>query len=130
MKENKNYIRSNNYRTEFFKKNKGPYRCVYCNKKLTKKQMEIDHLIPVSKSAHSMILRVSLKIFGIKNINDTKNLVPSCRRCNRRKGAKIGLWTIRGFLGRFKLYWILLYMFLICTLFYIFGSSLSMFVKI
>ena len=37
---------------------------------------------------------------GISDINDVKNLVPSCEKCNSKKGSKMGLWLIRGDIGK------------------------------
>jgi hypothetical protein len=69
--------------------------------------MVIDHLIPVAKAKVSSYARFCLKLHGITNVNDVRNLVPSCDRCNRKKGAKMGLWVVRGRLGKYKLYWII-----------------------
>ena len=40
--------------------------------------------------------RISAKLLVPKGVNDISNLAPACRRCNRRKGSKGGLWIIRG----------------------------------
>ena len=46
-----------------------------------------------------------LKSNGCDNVNDVKNLVASCSRCNRKKSNLMGLWYIRGKLGACKWYW-------------------------
>lgn len=102
-----NFSRSNNYRDKFFKTHEGPYRCIYCHKKIRKDQIEVDHLIPISKAKNSLLARNLLYISGISDVNDPKNLVASCRRCNRKKGSKMGVWIIRGYLGRYRAYWII-----------------------
>ncbi len=101
------WTRSNHYRETFMRNNPLPLRCRYCNKKLKKpKDVEVDHLIPVSKAKNSNFIRWRLKVRGIDNINSQKNLVASCKKCNRRKADKMGLWYIRGVLGKYKLYWV------------------------
>lgn len=101
----KRWARSDNYRNEFFEHNHGPYRCAYCGKKLKSKDMEIDHLIPVSKAKTSKYAQTLLKINFINNVNNYRNLVPACRRCNRAKSDKMGGWVILGMLGRHKGFW-------------------------
>lgn len=49
-----------------------------------------------------------MKIKGIHNINDVKNLISSCSKCNSRKSDKMGLWIIKGEIGRHFGYWIFL----------------------
>lgn len=97
--------RNSTYRQAFIQNYSGPMRCRYCNRKITKKNMEVDHLIPVAKAKKGGFARQMLKEKGITNVNDVRNLVPSCRRCNRRKGSKMGLWYIRGALGKYPVYW-------------------------
>lgn len=46
-----------------------------------------------------------LRLNGINDINDTRNLVPACRKCNSRKGANTGIWIIRGLIGRHFGFW-------------------------
>lgn len=73
----KKSYRSDNYRAEYFRKNPGLFGkihfCYYCGKPLTKKYVEVDHILPVSKS----------------RVNSTFNLAASCRKCNRSKSDKI-----------------------------------------
>lgn len=97
--------RSSNYRKNFFKMRKGIfgsniYLCSYCGKFLTKKQVRVDHIIPVYKASHNKFYRKLLKIRNIKNVNDVRNLTPSCEKCNSKKGADGGWWIIRGWFGR------------------------------
>lgn len=104
----KNYQRGSNYRNTFFSKNKAfRYRCAYCGKRLKQEDVEVDHLIPVSAAQNSLFIRILLNICGITNINEEKNLVSACRKCNRKKSDKIGLWVIRGAIGRYRIIWIL-----------------------
>ena len=106
------YTRSDNYRQEFLASNCGELRCRYCHKKLsgTKKsnKLEVDHLIPIAAARRSAVARMLLKHIGCDTVNDMSNLVPACRRCNRRKSSKMGIWYIRGVLGKFETYWICL----------------------
>ena len=101
------YERSSNYREVFFKTHKGPYRCVYCGRRLKSADLEVDHLIPVAKAKTSMAARTYLHLSGASSVNDAKNLVASCKKCNRKKSDKIGLWVPRGILGRFNIVWII-----------------------
>lgn len=103
----KKWERSSDYRSDFFKRNKGPFRCRYCNKKLKKNEVVVDHLIPVAKVKKSQFARDLLYIRGISTVNDYRNLVPACAKCNRKKSDQMGFWVIQGMLGRFKIYWIL-----------------------
>lgn len=109
----KRWSRSNDYRKEFFKYNPPPYRCRYCHKKLAVSQVVVDHLIPIAKVKKSGTARNLLYLQGVKDVNDIRNLVPSCYTCNKRKGANMGLWFIRGVLGKYKLYWFLLKVFIV-----------------
>ena len=104
------WSRSSNYRDIFFKHHKPPYRCRYCNRKLTVSQMVIDHIVPISQVKKSARARRFLTLRGIQNINDPKNLAPSCSQCNSRKSDKMSLWIIRGVLGEYKLFWALSYL--------------------
>lgn len=101
----KRYERGSTYRKDFFENNRGPYHCAYCGRRLKSDNLEVDHLIPVSKAKTSVGVRTWLHLCGIKNVNDVRNLVSSCPRCNRKKSDKIGLWAIRGAIGRHKIVW-------------------------
>lgn len=106
-RRNKNYERSTNYRSKFFsnEKKKKKYHCAYCGRKLKEEDVEVDHLVPVIKAKNNWLVRFSLRLNGIKNINDPKNLVAACQKCNRKKSSKMGLWVIRGAIGRYKMFW-------------------------
>lgn len=106
----KEWTRSSNYRYTFFRFNKPPYRCRYCNKRLPKGKVEVDHLIPVGMAKKYRFARLLLRIRGIRNVNDSRNLVPSCHRCNERKRDRLAGWYIKGRLGKYKLYWIIKYL--------------------
>lgn len=49
------------------------WKCAYCGKKLTKKTLTKDHVIPISKGGSDWL----------------RNVVPCCRPCNERKQAKV-----------------------------------------
>lgn len=102
------YTRDTSYRRTFFSKNKpvmGRYRCAYCGRKIPAKKITVDHLIPVHAAEHSLWARRRLRRMGCRSVNDAKNLVPACRKCNQRKGGKTGIWIIRGKLGQKAWYW-------------------------
>lgn len=111
------YERDNKYRKTFFENNRGPYHCAYCGKKLKASQLEVDHLIPVAKAKTSLGVRTWLQICGIRNVNDPKNLVASCEKCNKKKSDNMGVWVIKGAIGRHKAFWIIRNLLLIATIF-------------
>ena len=100
-----NYARSSDYRKVFLQNTTPPYRCRYCNRKLKTEYLEVDHLIPVGKVKSNPTARRRLRRLGADNVNDIKNLVPSCHRCNKRKGSDMGIWYIKGLLGKYEWYW-------------------------
>lgn len=117
------YIRSNGYRKDFLEFNKGykgdgeTYHCAYCGKKIRKEKMEVDHIVAVDAAQKHLIPRAYLKLIGAENINDHKNLVAACIRCNRKKGRKYSIgWIIRGGLGRNIWFWRFLRIFFIIFL--------------
>lgn len=99
------FERASNYRNVFFARTKGPYMCRYCHRPLTKDKIYVDHVIPVSKTQKSAFARILLAIKGCNNVNDICNLAPACQKCNLKKSDKMGLWVIRGWLGKYSLYW-------------------------
>lgn len=109
-KDRKFTTRSTHYRQNFFKYNKpafkGKYFCSYCGALLHKKDITVDHLVSINSAKKKWLVRKYLMLKGYKSINDVKNLVPACERCNKRKGKKQGLWVIRGILGRNKWFWV------------------------
>lgn len=94
----RNMTRSSDYRKTYKDKDR-KLRCAYCGKRLDKKNMTVDHIIPVSRFRGNRS-KAWLNLLHIRNINEPANLAPACRRCNTKKGSKGGLWIIRGFLGK------------------------------
>lgn len=98
------YVRSGDYRKNFlqhYKKKDGKYfRCAYCGKKLTNIDMTVDHILPIDKAQHESWCRAAMRLFGIQNINDVKNLAPACDRCNKKKGKKVRGYLLNGMTGR------------------------------
>lgn len=113
-------IRSTTYRKEYFEKHKpekrNKYRCAYCGYLYPKSQITIDHIRSVHSAKKSFFLRMYLKMRGYKSINDLRNLVPACEKCNKKKGAKGGFWICKGILGRHKSYWIIRRLLFICII--------------
>lgn len=103
------YTRSDTYRQEYFKHNKpvqpAKYRCVYCGRKLLYKDVTVDHLYPINKLMYDPRVQKRAKRHGIDGANDVKNLVCACRCCNSKKGTKMGLWLLRGKIGRHPIVW-------------------------
>ena len=105
-----NYTRDNVYRKRFFENTKpfknGKYRCIYCGRKFSKSRITVDHIYPIN-AARTKKKQFILKLFGINNINDVKNLGAACMRCNKKKSDKTGLWVLRGLLGRSEIFWLI-----------------------
>ena len=102
----KQWDRAGGYRARFLRVNNPPYRCRYCPRRLPVKKLEVDHLVPVARAKKSAFARMLLRIQGIHNVNDGKNLVACCHRCNERKRDRMGIWYVRGHLGKYRLYWL------------------------
>jgi 5-methylcytosine-specific restriction endonuclease McrA len=60
--------------------------CAYCGKKITLKQMQVDHLIPKSQE-HYMVYDTGNWVEVQQIMESYDNLMPSCRRCNHYKRA-------------------------------------------
>ena len=106
--------RSGYYRRKFMATHNpqiGPfYICAYCGKLLLKKNVTVDHLYPVKEAARDPRVMKKLRRMKIYNVNDQKNLVCACEHCNKKKAAKMGLWVIRGKIGRHTWVWIIRYL--------------------
>ena len=91
------------YRRRFFSGHKpdigNRYICVYCGKWMKREKVTVDHLYPVGCASRDVRLQKKLERQGIRNINDRRNLVASCKSCNARKANQMGLWILRGKLG-------------------------------
>lgn len=72
------------YRSEYFKHNKGLFGCIYfcaqCYRPLLRKDVEVDHIVPLSKMGPNSVL----------------NCVATCRKCNRHKSDSLGKMTVKG----------------------------------
>lgn len=133
-KEDERYTRSSDYRTQFFKYNKGykhdgkTYHCAYCGKKVKKDELEVDHVVAIDAVKNHILARLFIFLLGIHNINDTKNLVASCKKCNRKKSNKQGFWVLRGYLGKHIWFWrtlrFLIFIFISILVCYIYINSI------
>ncbi len=108
--------RSSDYRKAFFEANapnagKCRYFCAYCGFPVRKDRITVDHLIAVKRAQRSRFYLYLLRKWGCKSVNDVWNLVPSCRRCNSKKGTKAGVWVFRGKLGRHTRFWVVMWIF-------------------
>lgn len=101
------YSRDNLYRAAFFDRYHGffgIYRCAYCGTPMRKKNVTVDHIVPISQAADSKLSKFFLKYIGAKNINSVKNLTPCCRRCNSSKGSSRSLRLFfKGYSGKTSL---------------------------
>lgn len=105
--------RSTTYRTEYFKHNKPIYkkfyRCVYCGRLLSRRKITVDHIYPVKKVNESTFYQDKLKRMGADSVNNYRNLVSACFRCNAKKSAKTGWWIIKAKIGSMKYYWLVVH---------------------
>lgn len=102
--------RSGDYRRRFFeggqyKACNDKYFCSYCGRLLSEDKVCVDHVISVNKAQTSLFYFDLIERLGFESVNDVRNLVPACRRCNARKGAKGRIWVLKGFVGRFPAFW-------------------------
>ena len=102
--------RSGDYRRIFFIYNKPQimgkyYICAYCGRLRTKDRITVDHIYPIGKASKSLKYQERLRRRGIDNINEPRNLVGACKKCNGKKGAKGGLWILRAKIGKYKYLW-------------------------
>ncbi len=103
-------IRGTSYRRDFFANNRpvdnmGRYRCVYCGRKMLPQRITVDHIYPIGAVRSDIRLQKRLNRKGITNINDVKNLVPACMKCNKKKGTDMGIWILRAKLGKNETLW-------------------------
>lgn len=100
----KRYVRSNDYRKEFFSHYKPFFKtyyfCIYCGKLLSPEKIAVDHIIPVHGAETHAAVRRLLKRKGFMGVNDYRNLGASCYSCNQKKGSKMNGWVFRGYLGK------------------------------
>ena len=64
--------------------NKFGGRCAYCGKEIAYKDMQVDHKVPLFRNdTDEQLAKAGIK----RGTEDLDNLMPSCRRCNFRKGT-------------------------------------------
>ena len=101
--------RGEHYRKDFFQNNKpifyDSYFCAYCGKVINKKNMTVDHIYPIDKVRSDLRLQKKLKRMGIEDVNAPQNLVAACKRCNQKKGTNMGLWVLKGKIGKSTNFW-------------------------
>ena len=105
LKQCQRSIREAAITVAFFLQSIGKYRCAYCGKKKPKDKITIDHIFPVHCMEKYPAVRKRAALFGIHGSNDMKNLCTACMRCNQKKEAKMGIWILKGFLGKQPWYW-------------------------
>ncbi|MBR3251701.1 MAG: HNH endonuclease [Solobacterium sp.] len=100
------WAKGDNYRRIFLESQGETCRCVYCGKFFPKKSITVDHVIPADLAKRSPYIRWKLERKGYKSIDDPRNLVAACYRCNNRK-KNLNLFRYR-FLakyGRYDWFW-------------------------
>ena len=116
-------VRNSGYRTIFFQNHRSVfgnmYFCAYCGRLMKKKNVSVDHIYPVDKVSKSPKMQRKLKLRRMTDVNDKRNLVASCKRCNLRKGTRTGFWIFRGKIGKSNLFWIVRYVIRIVALCYV-----------
>lgn len=76
-----------NKRESVLKKYNG--KCAYCGKDIELKSMQIDHAFPQSRKHWLEHYKMrELENLDFTDIDDFKNLMPACRRCNHYKRAQ------------------------------------------
>ncbi len=115
----KKYTRNTSYRSKYFRNNYGIlhssiFLCAYCGKPIRKKKVVVDHLVSIKSCQENRIAKLYIKLFCNDDVNDIKNLVPSCKKCNLKKGTDTGLWWLLGKLGKHRVFW---YFILLTSLF-------------
>lgn len=112
--------RSGNYRTMFFKNHKPQigkyYICSYCGRLLKPERVTVDHLYPIKKAREDPRIQRKLRKMGLHDVNDPKNLVAACEKCNARKAAKTGKWIFWGRIGQSTSLWIIRKLFRLCLI--------------
>lgn len=108
MNSNQNKVRywreSNDYRSEYFKKNPGLLGCIWfcsqCGVPLKgKENVQVDHIIPPSLFAKKkykgtrLVSNTSLLSIAL---NSSFNTVAICHKCNLEKSNKVGMYTVKG----------------------------------
>lgn len=95
---------SNDYRSEYFKKNPGLFGCIWfcsqCGVPLKGKEMvQVDHIIPPSifakKKYKDTKLVSNTSLLSIA-LNSSFNTVAICHKCNLKKSNKVGMCTVKG----------------------------------
>lgn len=82
------------------------YRCAYCGYLFEKKDIEVDHVIPV-KAFKDEKIRQLQKEKGIESPNDLDNLVFACKECNQKKGASVDPeWSKKARFGSKEWNWV------------------------
>ena len=103
--------RSGNYRSMFFKYHEPQigkyYLCAYCGRLLAPEDVTVDHLYPVKQSSRDPKIQHKLRKMGLHDVNDPRNLVASCAKCNAHKAAKTGKWIFWGKIGQSTSLWII-----------------------
>jgi len=59
-------------------------KCGYCGEKITIKEMQIDHIVPIYRNCSEKELS---KMNIIRGTNDYENLIPACKSCNKYKST-------------------------------------------
>lgn len=120
------YSRSSNYRKIYLDtlQNKKYVFCAYCGFLFKPNKITVDHIIPIHKAKNNRgCARLLLKLFRINNVNSIKNLAPACSRCNSKKSSKMGLWILKGFIGKYNILWVMRwsirFVFIISMIYYI-----------
>ena len=100
------YERSADYRRKFLAAiNSDKVFCAYCGRRVPISKATVAHIVPVQKAKQSRFARFLLRIRGIHDVNDSRNLVCACASCNSKKRTKMGLWIPAGIIGKLQWLW-------------------------
>lgn len=125
----KEYARSNDYRKIYLNNLNARHKyelCAYCGIPIKREKFTVDHIIPIDKAKKTNRAKILMKLLKIKDVNDSSNLCIACKQCNNQKRTKMGVWIIRGFIGKNRyiwyLRWILRLLILLLALVYLFHN--------
>lgn len=102
------------------------YMCVYCSRLLKKNNVAVDHLISIKLVQTKKHYQHIIKWLKMENVNDPKNLVCACQKCNLKKGKNGGIWVLRGQLGKSLVYWLFIYILRVAAMSYLMYRSIPL----
>lgn len=107
------FERSGDYRKKYLQKHKGffgIYTCAYCGRLCSRSTMQVDHIYPVNgvKGLKGTGGKLFISLVSLlhgpnalkEGVNADWNKTAACPTCNGNKTDAMGLWVLRGYLGK------------------------------